>query len=376
MPKFVCLTILWIIPEFARAAGMSLAVASSYTYDSNVFRSSSNAEASQYYQIQPSASASFNISKLIFQGSYGGRFAFYKDYPENNTEDLSGTGSVSWKSTGRVKFGVDMGYSNAALPRESIFTSVSKSDQLENSEQANLSVSSAFPVINNKYDLQLLAGISDQNFNGADAESKNKYQGQTSAELSYRYSGKTSMVYGYKTNINSLKSEFYRSFGFTSHGLYMGMNWLTSGKTSSHANIGYEFLSFSGPETSSYGGLTIDLSATWERKSYSKVNLSISRSSKDSIFYGTGFVVVNQFILGLSHSLTSRWSAGTGLEFYAYQSHSEYRHIGGSLGLSTRYSMRWLSVGFNTGYQHRYSLVGDDSHFTGYTMTVELRIAY
>ena len=369
----ICLILFPVSSVFA-GAGISLGATSSYNYDSNVFRSSTTVKSAQYYQVNPRAVATLNISKISFSAGYSGGFSFYPSSPQNDYRDLTGFGSLSWKANDLYGFGINGSYSNSHLPRESIETTVSPNDPLEFVELINLSAKALFPLYKERYDVQLGASARDSRYSGLDADEKNKKTGLAKAELQYRHSGKTSLVYGYKVNLNDLKSDLYNNLDGISQALYVGARWLTTGKTSSHALIGYEILRLNGSETGSYGGLNIDVSAIWQRKSYSKVKLSMSRSSSDSLFYGTGFLINNQLGLELSHELTGHWSVGAGTNIFAYQSYAEYRHFGGGMTFNARYSTGWISVGVRSGYQFRHSLEKNNTGYSGYTVAAELAI--
>ena len=369
----ICSLLFLVNPVFAKG-GLSLGASSSYNYDSNVFRSATNVKQSQYFLVNPSATARLSISKLSLSAKYTGGFSYYQDTPENDSKDLASSGSLIWRANDRHGFDIKGGYSNAHIPRDSIETAVAPDDPVEFVERISMSVKTVFPLPKEKYDIQLGASASDSQYSGSDADEKNKKSGLATAELQYLYSGKTFLVYGYKANLNNLKLDLYSNLDSVSQTLYVGARWLTTGKTSSHAFVGYNILQLSGPDTSSYGGLNIDISAIWQRKSYSKVTLTVIRTSSDSLLYGTGFLVNNQLSLSLSHSLTNRWSVGFGPSISAFQSYAEYRHLGGSMTFNTRYTTRWVAVGVRSGYQFRNSLTNDNSDFSGYTAAIDLAI--
>lgn len=338
--------------------GVSLAVLSSYNYDSNVFRSTTNAQSSRYYLVEPRVGVSLNIYKLSVSAGYVGSISHHPDFPQDNTADLSGFGSIKLNTRGRY-FDMDVNYDKTQLERESIETSVLENDSKETADKAGVSVRAGFPMSNSRYELQLQLGINGSNYSGLDAEKKNNIAGNVATELRYRYSGKTSIVYGYKADQKDITSEIHSNFDSVSQSMHVGARWLTTGKTSSHALIGYEILQLSDPGTSTYGGLSIDVSIIWQRKSYSQATLTVTRSSSDSLYYGTGFLVNNKLGLAFSHSLTSNWLVGAETDFFAYQSYAEYRHYGGGMQIKTSYNMRWVSVGLSSGYHFRYSLANN-----------------
>jgi len=370
----ICLLLFSVNSIYARVE-ISLGATSSYNYDSNVFRSSTNVKSDQYYLIQPSVGVLLSIYNLSVSAGYAGRISRHIDFPQNNSADLTGFSAVNLNVSGRY-IDIRGNYNKTKLERDSLETSVTELDPQETVERVGFLVKTVFPLSNERYNLHLQLGINGNKYSGLDAEKKNNIAGDTATELRYRYSGKTSLVYGYKANLKDVQSELYRNLDAVTQSLYLGARWLTTGKTSSHALIGYEILQLSGSGTSPYGGLNIDVSVVWKRKSYSKVTLNVTRSSTDSLYYGTGFLINNKLSLGFSHSLTNRWSVGADSDFLAYQAYAEYRDLGASMSFQTTYAIKRISLGVRSGYQLRHSLIRGGSGYSGYTASVDLSIRY
>jgi len=142
----------------------------------------------------------------------------------------------------------------------------------------------------------------------------------------------------------------------------VGINWEATAKTSGEFRIGRSEKDMDDSRLTDFSGLTTDLNLVWKPKSYSTVDILLSRSTQETKQSSTSHVVKNQFTVEWKHDLTAlaRLEASGTLENDKWSEIREDDLFDARLGL--RYKLRrWMDVVVSYAFQTRDSnIVGLD----------------
>lgn len=141
------------------------------------------------------------------------------------------------------------------------------------------------------------------------------------------------------------------SLDSTESRVMFGAQWQATGKTSARALVGYLVKDFDEPQHEDYKGVAIEAGATWNLKSYSIFDLTLTRETDETNGNGS-YVVRNSANLGWTHFWKDRFSTtaniGTSDENYEGSLRDDRLNY---YGISAKYQFSdWLMSGL--GYKH------------------------
>ncbi|MFK8011917.1 MAG: outer membrane beta-barrel protein [Marinicellaceae bacterium] len=145
--------------------------------------------------------------------------------------------------------------------------------------------------------------------------------------------------------------------------LMLGAEWAATGKTSARALVGYLVKDFKEPQHDDFKGLAVEAGVTWNVRTYSVFDLTLSRETDETNGNGS-YVVRNSVDLGWTHFWQDRFSTTANIG----KSDEDYR---GSLrddsinyyGVSAKYQFTdWLLSGLGFKHYDRSSSLNDFSY--------------
>jgi len=154
----------------------------------------------------------------------------------------------------------------------------------------------------------------------------------------------------------------------------LGAEWASSGKTSARALVGYLVKDFDDPIHEDFKGIAVETGVTWNVRSYSVVDLTLTRETDETNGNGS-YVVRNSADLGWTHYWKDRFSTTANIG----KSDENYK---GSLrddsinyyGVSAKYQFSdWLLSGLGFKHFDRKSTLDDFSYKDdAWLLTIEL----
>ncbi|MDH5545903.1 MAG: hypothetical protein OEZ43_09935 [Gammaproteobacteria bacterium] len=379
---------------FAKS-GIGLGVASEYAYDNNIKRVNTNKEEALILLAKPTVGLQLDIGKFSLTAAGHGVFAYDQLGSGDDYEDLAATGALAWKANRYHGMTIEYLYSDAHIPRGTLEAFLPPTAPLEYEFTQIGSGKLSFPIYKDSYDLHLGGGYAEKRYFGAITTSRNRNQVFVEPELRYRYSGKTSAVFGYRINdVKMLDQAPVTNLNLFSQSGYIGARWLATGKSQSHALIGYEFAhaynDANGRDDNS-GKFKIDVAAQWRRKSFSTVVLKLKRESQSSELFGVGYLVKSDITGNWIHKLTNHWGLDAGSTLYMLEALDKprklggeffVREIGGEFSVRTGYDRTWIGFGIRTSFYYRLGITDllswkfdPTRHFTAYKIALEARLS-
>ncbi|WP_096087122.1 outer membrane beta-barrel protein [Agaribacterium haliotis] len=141
----------------------------------------------------------------------------------------------------------------------------------------------------------------------------------------------------------------------------IGLKWDITGKTTGKAKVGYQVKDFDAAERKDFSGAAVDVSLSWEPRTYSTIDFKLGQVSKDPTTVGD-YIEERYVLIGWNHGWTPRIST----DVQASYADEEYvgnldRHddtTGATLALNYAFA-RWLTAGLSYDYTNKDSNVDD-----------------
>lgn len=283
-------------------------VASSYIFDSNVFRSNSGISRDLIMEVSPQLGVNIYPKGYVLNTSYNGKFGRYINHPTEDYFDHNLTmkffsgketnfsvmslGKYVRSKDDRGNTGVNIlpsDFPNFWTRKTGIFKLKYKKADSKNSieggvQQDYLKYNNSAQFINNS--------------NVTLFSVKNSYvlTGKTSAYLSASLNNSTFTYLNdvLLKNNNEIK-------------LVVGTEYKVSGKTENFIEMGLANKNYDNKNSQDYNYIYVDASLLWKRKSYSEIELKFSRNSNDRVDSDSLSYVNNEISVAANHFLTHRW---------------------------------------------------------------------
>ncbi len=153
-----------------------------------------------------------------------------------------------------------------------------------------------------------------------------------------------------------------------------GAEWSATGKTSARALVGYLEKNFDDPIHEDFSGLALEVGATYNIKTYSTLDMTLTRETDETNGNGS-YVVRNSADMGWTHFWKDRFSttANIGISDEDYKEHPRDDRTK-YYGVSAKYQFSdWLMSGLGFKHYDRNSSVNDFSYEdNSWLLTLEL----
>jgi len=367
-------------PQMPTDPGIHWSVTGDLEYQSNVFRSTNNAQSDVALGIKPTAVWIGELEASRFNLGYRGNYAQYNDFSDENYNDHTFSGKYDYALSERLLIGVDGSYELAHEGRGASGSAANIAKDLVEMDTTTLGARLSFgrrvarAQINLNIKQSQLRFDDGERLDGTPIISSLRDRDVTSlgSNIYYRIMPKTWII----ADLQYSDTEYQRLSILDSSEtkLLIGAAWEGTAKTSGEVRIGYLKKNFSTNLIEDFGGFTVEGDLTWEPKEFSRVILSLGRSTQESGDLNSDFFVTNRMSITWQHELTSRISFSVAAlaqndEFQQTARSDDF--LQGNLSASYRLK-RWLELGANYSYQERDSNVAlnYDNHTVGISVTV------
>jgi len=308
--KTVCWVLMFLLNSLfvSSVLAFNASVNSSYTYDSNVFKSKENKSSDFIMIVSPKLSTEFPYKNFKIGGAYS---TDYGRYVERPTQDyLTQNLAFSFDSGSRSRFALKAGYAYKSAfdvrgESDSNPTSTETPDVwVSHSQDAALKYRNAERT--SSYEISY--GYTKKLFGLEESEIKNFDSLLLKFTNDYKLSGRSRAYYSIDRQTIKYMSSSDAQFDSSEMGYLVGVDWVSSGKTESLIEFGWKTKINEAGGDQVFSGLVTNIKLNWAHKSYSRYKLILSRSTKTSPSNNATNLVTNIFSLGWTHQFTRKLS--------------------------------------------------------------------
>ncbi len=362
-------------PQMPTDPGIHWSISSDLEYQSNVFRSTNNAQSDAVLNIKPTAVWIGELETSRFNLGYLGNYAFHNDFSNENHNDHSLSGKYDYALSERLLVGLDGNYGLSYEERGSSGAAANIAQDLVEMDQTSLGARLTYGRRVARAQVNLDVKQTRLRFDGGTpiiSSLRDRDITSLGGDIYYRIMPKTWII----ADLGYSDTEYQRLSILDSSEtkLLIGAAWEGTAKTTGELRLGYLKKNFSTNLIEDFSGITIEGDLTWEPKEFSRVILSLGRSTQESGDLNSDFFVTNRVNITWQHELTSRIGFSTAIlvqndEFQQTARSDDY--LQGNLSASYRLK-RWLELGAKYSYQERDSNIAldYDNHTLGIYVTV------
>lgn len=348
----------------ANAAGISMGIQanSSTGYDSNIYRTKNNKVGNRIQTYGAGANLTMSLSRVKFDSIYTGnyRIVSVKNYDDSEKHRL--ISSIGWTKNDYSRLQITGAYDINYDPRGS--TKSILNVNLANAKYISRSVGSILklPLPVRDIRLSIVGNMSEQRYENVSNRDLDNRIISVIPELSYKYSGKTSIVSGYGLSFTNYISSANSTNSDSTYNIFVGTRWNVTGKTSGHMLVGYQ-TSFNNENKLGNSGLSTSLSIIWSRKSYSKVFVKLDRSSKSFPSEYDNYYVSNVARVTWEHIFTKKLIIDVSSSYKYIQLRSTRGISTTDIALKLKYKL-FKEIGVSTSA--KYIMSGASGEYFGY----------
>jgi len=294
-----------MIPTSADAkSSWQLGSGSQYIFDSNYFKTNVNPKAEHTFKLTPNAKFSVSQKRSLLNINYAGDFGFnLVETQENQLDHKASTGiNIKFGSVSSLSFLT--GYTTSRDVRGLPTTPTNNSSNLPSWSGKSVSSTLTTPFVSKsalRFSGKFMDRTYDSNFSGS---SRNIIDLALTNVIPVTFKTSFQIQYAFQT------TSFHENSASDSqsHRITGGMTWKTTGKTTSFAHFGLETNSAI-QNDKPYTGIYANIKFRWKRKSYSYVDLSLSRKNTDSGNIVDGQLVSNNSSINWKHKYNFQWNS-------------------------------------------------------------------
>ena len=331
-----------IIPEIYVGVG----------YEQNLALTKENQISSPYWQVTPS------ISALLSPGNATHKFNFLADITEysqsgaDNYEDFELTYEGSWEPTSRhrANWNLSQVYGHQQRGSQQTRFQFERFEEVLQFKQINTGVKYEFGSKVAKGRLGVRGGASKLEYtNFEDFTNQLNYNSQSlGGWFYYRVGNVTNLSFdvGYQSTDYYNEPDPSQSRNSEIYTLLTGMIWEGLAKTRGQLMVGLEQRKFDLFTRKDLNNLAIDAAIVWEPKTYSIVNLSISRRTTEGAA-GSDATLVTEATVDWSHRWTENSYSRIGYEYKIRDEQGGYSRQDDMHYIFTKYNRslnNWISI--------------------------------
>ncbi|MDH5184255.1 MAG: outer membrane beta-barrel protein [Gammaproteobacteria bacterium] len=290
-----------IQPGFYPGLGLSLAS------DDNIYRAETAAISDTYYLLNPSLLYKTEFGKHGLDVSYAGSYGYYQDVSGDNYTDHNANADLKLDLTPKFNVDLQVGYTDAHEPRGTSGTDlvVSPTPNLWNESRVFGEV--LYGRRTNKGQFSLSYESLQTGFTNNSQDERDRNVNNIMGKFFYNYSSKTSFLFETElATVDYVSATAPVNLDSSVSHNFIGAKWEATAKTTGEIKVGSINKDLKDATLDDFSGNGFDINISWKPKTYSTVQLTASRYTRESATATDSFYVSDVYNLAFRHAFTER----------------------------------------------------------------------
>ena len=328
----------------------------SVMYDSNIQNVESDIKAGTFITINPSLLYLALFGKHRFSTSFNGNYGFYQEYDDENFSDSSLNLDMRLDLTKKLNVNLEGKYTDSHELRGGEGTRSILSIEPDQFNESRFWAEAVWGRRTSRAQVAFSADFMEREYTNNHQEGRTRERITAKLDFYYNLGPKTSLLAEVRHAVIDYTKPTTLSLDSNETYLFIGARWRATTKTRGTIKVGYQTKNMDEETLSDYEGFSTEGKLIWERKSYSRVLVVISRTTRETPQYGTSYYVSNSFLGGIEHDFSRRLTVGSNFNIRKDVFSNDRDDDLFDAGLVITYSaLRWLDSSLQYNYTSRSS---------------------